>query len=294
VQAPMTGSVLLQGNVSDGSGVQHLQVRVDDPNGNVYTETALLSNGAWSYTPTASLMVGRYSLRVFATDVYGNVSVAGAFDLEVQGPPGASKLYFPTIARDSNASINHLYLPEMAKEGVVPLPDVVVQSLTVAPAASLRPGAAVISVVIRNTGNASALGFWVDFYVDPKRSPQTHETWPSLCNPAWPNPNCYGGSWFVSTLAAGQVMTLSSESLINDAQYSHWTGEFATAGPHTLYALADVLDTVNEGNEGNNRFGPVTVSAVARDRAEVPDYIARYGLVDLVIPRRAPADSSTR
>ncbi|NJM41597.1 MAG: hypothetical protein HC853_12970, partial [Anaerolineae bacterium] len=48
----------------------------------------VLSNGGWTYTPTQAFVAGPYSQRVFATDIYGNVSEAGAFDFVAQTPSG--------------------------------------------------------------------------------------------------------------------------------------------------------------------------------------------------------------
>ena len=88
VNLPAGNVLLLQGTVSDGSGVAKVEVRTYDPNGNVYTESTVLSNGTWAYTPTQPLIAGLYSQRVFATDIYGNVSDVGPYDFEAKTPTG--------------------------------------------------------------------------------------------------------------------------------------------------------------------------------------------------------------
>jgi hypothetical protein len=117
-----------------------------------------------------------------------------------------------------------------------------------------------IVVVMRNAGSLPVQDFWVELYVDPVRVPQVNDQWSGLCAPAWPNANCYGGAWHVTQeLAPGETMTLTSQSLIGDAAYSHWPGSFVQEGEHKLFVLVDSY-SVNgnpqgaliEENEGNN------------------------------------------
>jgi hypothetical protein len=126
-------------------------------------------------------------------------------------------------------------------------------------------------IVVKNSGDAPASGFWVDWYVDPVRAPAANDQWQDLCRVPWPNASCFGGAWFVSrTIAPGENMTLSTSDLIGDAKHSNWPGRFATSGAHTLYVYVDSYETntrggaITERDESNNRIGPVTVIAADR------------------------------
>ncbi len=102
---PTTGVMLLQGAVTDGSGVQQVQVRIHDPNGDVYTETATLIGSTWSFTPTRPFSARQYSLRVFATDIYGNESNVGPFDFG-QAP---GRIFLPSVMQAYPS--HRLFLP---------------------------------------------------------------------------------------------------------------------------------------------------------------------------------------
>jgi subtilisin-like proprotein convertase family protein len=162
------------------------------------------------------------------------------------------------------------YLPLLMRDAVLGV-DLVVASLQVAPATGLAAMApAEIAVVVKNESRVAVSEFWVDLYVDPTRAPRVNEQWSTLCEPAWPNANCYGGAWHVTQeLAAGETMTLTSQSLIGDAAYSHWTGTFAQAGERRIYVLVDsysesgsLQGVVSEEDEMNNGANmTVTVTA---------------------------------
>jgi len=88
-------TTLISGSVSDGSGVQTIEVRVNDPAGNVYTETAvLLPDGTFIYQNEQMLVDGEYSLRLFVTDNAGNQTTLGPFEFVV-GPVLSQRLYLP-------------------------------------------------------------------------------------------------------------------------------------------------------------------------------------------------------
>jgi subtilisin-like proprotein convertase family protein len=162
------------------------------------------------------------------------------------------------------------YLPLLMRDAVLGV-DLVVASLQVAPAAGLAANApAEIVVVVKNESRVAVGEFWVDLYVDPTRAPVVNEQWSTLCEPAWPNANCYGGAWHVTQeLAAGETLTLTSQSLVGDAAYSHWTGTFAQAGERRIYVLVDSYSAtgnaqgaVREEDEINNGANmTVTVTA---------------------------------
>ena len=172
----------------------------------------------------------------------------GAYSINVTSKP--RYVYLPIIFRRYDAR-----------------PDLVVTTVTLNPAQGLTTATPItITVAIRNIGQGVAAGFWVDLYIDPSHAPTAGEPWYALCNPPWPNANCYGGAWYVDApLAPGQALTLTTAALIQDHDYSHWLGVFTQAGPHAMYAYVDsevgsAAGAVSEANEGNNRFGPLTVT----------------------------------
>ncbi len=79
----LDGSVLT-GNVSDGSGVQEVDILVSDPQGGVFTQKAAVTDGTWKYVPDlTAFTVGTYPLRVQAVDMYGNGTMQGPYPFEV-------------------------------------------------------------------------------------------------------------------------------------------------------------------------------------------------------------------
>jgi len=83
-----------------------------------------------------------------------------------------------------------------------------------------------------------------------------NETWDELC-PTPPTP-CYGGAWSITrTLAPGQLITLTSATLL--PEYTRWPGWFATSGFHAVYVYVDSYGpsspsgAIIETNESDNR-----------------------------------------
>lgn len=193
----------------------------------------LRTTGQFSDTASARLISGQFG---------------GAFDINVTWKP------------------RYVYLPIMYRAYDF-RPDLIVAALHIDPAQGLTTATpATITVVIRNIGQGVASEFWTDLYIDPSHAPTAGEPWYALCNPPWPNANCYGGAWYVATpLAPGQSLTLTTAVLIKDHQYSHWLGVFTPAGLHSVYAYVDswnpgsTTGAVSEADEGNNRFGPLDV-----------------------------------
>jgi hypothetical protein len=161
-----------------------------------------------------------------------------------------------------------LYLP---LQGLVTTPaaqpDLEVSAISVNPAAPQAGAPVEVRVTVRNSGNAPASNFWVDFYINPTRAPGVNDPWNELCalDP------CFGMAWFYTgTLAPGESVVLLSRP--QDAQTpngfvtasSIWPGFFAN-GTSKLYAVVDswnrdttggVRDpngAVIEHNETNNR-----------------------------------------
>ncbi len=267
---------LLRGVVTDGGGVRGMRVIVYAPDGASYAEVITQTSGAWAWRPAGLPMRGVYAVRVEATDAAGNVSVLGPFalgvdaDPPVTATPGSNVTPQPTATAAPSVGRN-IFLPVVNRESsgsTMIGPDLVITALTSVPSGAINSSQrVVISVTVRNAGNAPTSGFWVELMVNPKRAPGVNDTWNTLCDPPWPNANCFGGSWFVNqTLAPGASLTLTSESLLVDTQYSHWTGTLGAPGIKTIYAYADSYNAggqhglIAETNEANNGIAPITVN----------------------------------
>jgi PKD repeat protein len=211
---------------------------------------------------------GTYVVVVTASNALGSLSAGVTMNVSevlVEPTPTAT----PGVLRPA------AYLPLLMRDAVQGV-DLVVASLQVAPATGLAGMApAEIAVVVKNESRVAVSEFWVDLYVDPTRAPRVNEQWSTLCEPAWPNANCYGGAWHVTQeLAAGETMTLTSQSLIGDAAYSHWTGTFAQAGERRIYVLVDsysesgspqgVVSEEDEMNNGANMTVTVTAGTMVQ------------------------------
>lgn len=162
------------------------------------------------------------------------------------------------------------YLPVVLKY-YPPAPDLI-GSFTLNPAGpTFNAGASVaINVVVTNQGDVSADGFWVDFYINPAATPSVNRRWNDLCT----LDPCYGLAWYVSGLAPGQSINLSSTNPA--AAYSRWPGYF-TGGTSNLQLYVDTWNpgttfgSVGEKIEENNRFvypGGVTVTGLALQTEE--------------------------
>jgi hypothetical protein len=130
-----------------------------------------------------------------------------------------------------------------------------------------------IRVTIQNKGtSAITRPFWVDLYVDLKNSavlPQVNSPWPDI--------SPYGVAWRVYTLAAGESLTLTTNSP-NDpndpgGRYSSFSN-FPSSGNHVLYVLLDSYadgsaeGAVLEDTESNNLNGPTEVTVLGNTTAD--------------------------
>jgi hypothetical protein len=222
---------------------------------------------------------GEYSVVVTASNALGAISAGAPMAVSevivepTATPPGYESTETPTPSGPTptpGVLEPAAYLPMLMRDAVPGL-DLVLAAVQIEPAAGLAVNApAEIMVVLKNEGRFAVSGFWVDLYVDPVRAPGVNDSWSTLCEPAWPNANCYGGAWHVTqSLSPGETMTLSSASLVGDAAYSHWTGKFAQEGERRVYVMADSYSedgnpygAVFEENEKNNGAAmTVTVAA---------------------------------
>ncbi len=200
---------------------------------------------------------------------YTSRSTAGQPDADPAASSGGGYTllsgFWPSVK-----GINHLFLPIVLKN---PLPDLV-GSFSLSPdQASYAAGTPVlITAVVTNAGSAAAGPFWVDFYINPSRTPAVNVRWNDVCGMS----PCYGLAWYVPDgLGAGQSVTLTSAGAPGD--HSIWPGHFAP-GTTDLYLYVDSWNpTVSIGgvmgsNENNNlseRHG-LAVTGLSVGEANLP------------------------
>jgi hypothetical protein len=146
----------------------------------------------------------------------------------------------------------------------VPAPDLVGSFSLTPDQASYTSGTSVlVTAVVTNIGTAAASAFWVDFYINPSRTPTVNDPWNSVCGLS----PCYGLAWYVpGGLAPGASVALRSDCSDSatyphvpcyGSQYSIWPGHFAS-GTTDLYLYVDSWNRtvpsggVEESNETNN------------------------------------------
>jgi hypothetical protein len=178
----------------------------------------------------------------------------------------------------------NVFLPIVLRGSSSSLPDLV-GSFSLSPdKANYSAGESVlITAVVTNTGPGAAGPFWVDFYMNPSRTPTVNDPWNTLCSLS----PCYGLAWYVSGgLGPGASVTLRSDCA-DPAQYPHepcygslysiWPGHFA-GGTSDLYLYVDSWNRtvpsggVEESNESNNlgeRHG-LAVTGLGADAAGLP------------------------
>jgi hypothetical protein len=183
----------------------------------------------------------------------------------------------------------------------VPAPDLVGSFSLTPDQASYTSGTSVlVTAVVTNIGTAAASAFWVDFYINPSRTPTVNDPWNSVCGLS----PCYGLAWYVpGGLAPGASVTLRSDCSDSatyphapcyGSQYSIWPGHFAS-GTTDLYLYVDSWNRtvssggVEESNELNNlseRHGLTVSSLDAGEAGHLSDLPAAADLP----PRPAPSD----
>jgi hypothetical protein len=146
-----------------------------------------------------------------------------------------------------------------------PSRDLQVAGLVVEPAQPRAGQATTITLTLRNNGtDAISNAFWVDLYVDPRKTPDVNETWNEL--------SASGATWRVYGLRAGETITLTTRSTGNPQDPNGRLSDFrsfVSAGPHTLMVLADSFEpgssfgAVSESNEQNNLFIALPINVAA-------------------------------
>ncbi|MEA3308345.1 MAG: CARDB domain-containing protein, partial [Chloroflexota bacterium] len=157
-----------------------------------------------------------------------------------------------------------VYLPVLMRDYSY-APDLLVNALTVD-----QNNPAALTVEIANLGNAPAANFWVDLYLDPETPPEVNQSWTMLCHP-------YGAAWFVESLAAGESLTLTIDDAYYQADQSRWPVDGYPSGEHALWAYVDSWGgeswaSVQESDEGNNRYGPVALTGTGASAVAPQSY----------------------
>ncbi|MFZ6027824.1 MAG: LamG-like jellyroll fold domain-containing protein [Chloroflexota bacterium] len=102
---------LLSGNVSDGSGVGSLYLRIQPPAGPATYRAITLSGNRWTASASFS-QPGLYTLSVEAYDLAGNYRASQAFNVLVTGP---HQVYLPAIAKNAGTATG--LAPQTPKAG---------------------------------------------------------------------------------------------------------------------------------------------------------------------------------
>jgi hypothetical protein len=199
---------------------------------------------------------GNYGVTITASD--GELSASQSFRWVVDAPGG-------------QANWTAIFLPLVTH--AEPLPDLMAEIRLDPENLVFAAGEeATILVTIANRGNAHSGGFWVDLHINPDEAPQEPPApWHQTCSLS----PCYGMTWYVATLPAGQQIELSSDRPL--AGYSIWNGSFAP-GTTDLYVVVDswgsTTGAVSEINEENNivsLHGLRVEGEAVRDGEKVPD-----------------------
>jgi hypothetical protein len=205
--------MVLDGIVADGSPSTYLTVHVYPPAGEPYNALTVRDGDQWEFELPLTFL-GTYNLWITASDVAGNTTTVGPFDVTVV-PPTTS------------------YIPLVMKNGLF-APDLVVENILVT--------ANGVEIKITNIGNAPVRdAFWVDLYIDP------HPT-PTVVNQTWDQLSTQGLVWGVEDVSAlvprgSLTINLSHPSFRPD--YSYFTGAFKIGVP--IYVQVDSYAGTNYG-----------------------------------------------
>ncbi len=245
----------------------------------------LLAGASLAYAQTGAI----YELVAWTADTGGDTPISGGdYDLlSTVGQPEAA----PDV-RGGAYIVQSGFWPGRPQGGFIflpiimkgPMPDLV-GSFSLSPdKSSYSAGESVlVTAVVTNVGTIAAGPFWVDFYINPSRTPTVNDPWNLVCGLS----PCYGLAWYVpGGLAPGASATLRSDC--SDAAtyphepcygslYSVWPGHFA-GGTSDLYLFVDSWNRtvssggVREGSETNNlseRHG-LAVTGLGVDEAGLP------------------------
>jgi uridine phosphorylase len=158
-----------------------------------------------------------------------------------------------------------IYLPIIFKGYVPPVPPPAAPDLVVD---DLVATSTAVTVTIRNAGTTAVNDeFWVDVYFDPSQTPSLNHPWDTIAD--------HGVVWGVTTaIPVGGSLVLTT-----DASDPYYVPEYSSTPPlpvgAEVWALVDSVDysttygAVQESDEGNNLYGPVTSTAATGEAAPV-------------------------
>ncbi len=191
----------------------------------------------------------------------GNVSLNGSLGQTAIGPSTSTNYrlgagYWFEMVPAAPGS-RRIYLPVVFKNAVL-APDLVVDTLSAS--------GNVVTVVIKNVGSATAVdAFWVDIYFNPSQTPAVNKAWDTIAS--------HGVVWGVTT----SIPPDGSLVLTNNVSDPYYFPGYSSAPPLPIgadvYALVDSINystsygAVQESNESNNLYGPVTSTAVTGQAA---------------------------
>ena len=304
--SPAPGGTLAMGNVPIGqSGSTNLIVSESgtaaltiDLNGGTQA-TAIIGPNASSFAVTAPALpltiANGAAQRTITITCRPGLAQALSATLTLQtNDPTQATVSYPLTCTGFGSTTFMNYLPLLTH--AMPPADLVVDSFSITPTNLITGEPVRITATVKNTGGQAATGFWVDFYINPATVPTTANlTWNETCGTLKP---CYGIAWFVTGLAPGASITLTSDAGSFVAANSNWAGTFAP-GTSDVYLYVDSWNrndatgvrvpdgAVLEGNETNNlaAIHGITVTGAAhavsagvpalRARSLVPTAVAR-------------------
>ena len=198
-----------------------------------YTVAVTAVNG---FTQSVLLNLGGYPAgAAFAWSANPLTPTAGTSLVITPSAPSPSGTFTLAITGTSGnlAHVAHVSLVVVSPQ----YRDLTVQSLSVDPPNPIANQPTTITVVIGNVGGLPVTNqFYTSLYLDPASPPTIGQIGDYF--------------WALGNLASGAVYT-----------FTYNFGGFSTSGLHTLYAQADSLGNIAEGNETNNVRGPVSVNA---------------------------------
>lgn len=178
-----------------------------------------------------------------------------------------------TVPPAPQQGISEIFLPLMFKNHTPPKPDLICTYALDPPTAGAGDHV-LITVQLKNQGQAAADGFWVDAYFNPTNPPTPNNLgrWQDACGGK--NSCTTGIAWGVSNapLAPGgtrKLVSINDEEDPNthgyDPRYTKWTGKL----PNPLNSMDIYVDSINnndglndgavsESNETNNDCQKVT------------------------------------
>jgi len=141
---------------------------------------------------------------------------------------------YPMLIQGTDGELTHT--AEITLSVLALAPDLAIESIQTAPATPLAGRDTLITVTVRNWGGTALNDFRTDLYVNPPSPPGVGDSGVI--------------SWTVAGLGPGASVPLTA------------TYVFTPAGNYHLWAQADTLNNVAEGNEANNVTGPVTINVL--------------------------------